>query len=143
MNSDRKTKQLLKILIGAAWLDGVIQPEEREYLHQMAIRENLANDPTIQPLLSELKPVSPEECYTWLEEYLGNSPTTEDYNRLLEAISALIYSDNDVDTREVKLIEKLQQLNPANSPQLSIFEQILRVIRQIYRQAVPPFVPVV
>ena len=29
-------KQILKILIGAAWIDGVVQPEERNYLRRIA-----------------------------------------------------------------------------------------------------------
>ena len=34
MTTDIKT--LVKILIGVAWLDGKIQPEERRHLHQVA-----------------------------------------------------------------------------------------------------------
>lgn len=32
MSKENKTKLLIKILVGAAWIDGVIQAEEREYL---------------------------------------------------------------------------------------------------------------
>jgi uncharacterized membrane protein YebE (DUF533 family) len=62
------TKQLLKILVGAAWIDGTIQPEEREYLHQMAKDKGFAEDPEIKSLLSEIKPIKPQECYRWLED---------------------------------------------------------------------------
>ncbi|MDJ0632801.1 MAG: TerB family tellurite resistance protein [Xenococcaceae cyanobacterium MO_188.B29] len=129
-------KQILKILIGAAWIDGVIQPEERKYLHRIAKDYQLSDDPEIQPLLSELKVVKPEECYQWLQDYLGENPTQEDYQELLEKTSGLIYSDGDVDIREVKLIEKLQLLDPANEPELSVFDKALRKIQKLYRQAV-------
>ncbi len=131
-----KMKQILKILIGAAWIDGVIQPEERKYLQRIAKDYQLSDDPEIKPLLSELKVVKPEECYQWLQDYLGENPTQEDYQELLEKTSGLIYSDGDVDIREVKLIEKLQLLDPANEPELSVFDKALRKIQKLYRQAV-------
>lgn len=132
----RKMKQLLKILIGAAWIDGIIQPEERNYLRRMAAEHQLAEDPQIKPLLSELKPVQPAECYRWLEEYLGENPTQADYQELLEKISGLIYSDGDVDVREAKLIEKLQLLDPAKEPRKSSFDKVLKKIQKLYKQAI-------
>ena len=136
IKQEKKMKQILKILIGAAWIDGVVQPEERQYLQRIATAYQLADDPEIKPLLSELKPVKPQECYQWLQEYLGENPTQEDYQELLEKTSGLIYSDGDVDIREVKLIEKLQLLDPANEPNLSVFDKALRKIQKLYRQAV-------
>ena len=68
MERNAKIKQLLKILIGAAWIDGIIQPEEREYLHRRATENGVADDPEIKSLLSEIKPVQPAECYHWLED---------------------------------------------------------------------------
>ena len=58
-----KTQKLLKILIGAAWIDGVIEPAERQYLQRVAHELNLANDPEIKDLLSEIKSVTAQECY--------------------------------------------------------------------------------
>lgn len=131
-----KMKQILKILIGAAWIDGVIQPEERQYFQRIAKEYHLESDPEIQPLLSEITVVKPEECYQWLQDYLGDNPTQEDYQELLEKTSGLIYSDGDVDIREVKLIEKLQLLNPANESNTSVFDKILRKIQKLYQKAI-------
>jgi uncharacterized membrane protein YebE (DUF533 family) len=133
---ERKMKQTMKILIGAAWIDGIIQPEERKYLQRMAQTHNLAEDPEIKILLSELKPVKPTECYQWLQEYLGDNPTKQDYYDLLETMSALIYSDGDVDIREVKLLEQLQNLEPTKSDRQAGFDKVLKVIQKLYRQAV-------
>ncbi len=36
MVTDSNVKNLVKILIGAAWIDGKIQPEERQYLREIA-----------------------------------------------------------------------------------------------------------
>ena len=130
-----ESKQLLKILIGAAWIDGTIQPEERAYLHQMAKENGISEDPEIKSLLSEVKPVKIEECYSWLENYLGNNPTPEDYQQLMDAISALIYSDDNVDMEEAKLLTRLQLVDPAQESHQSIFDKLLKKIQQLYRQA--------
>ena len=50
MVGNSSVKNLVKILIGAAWIDGKIQPEEREYLRQIAQQKGVANDPDIKPL---------------------------------------------------------------------------------------------
>jgi uncharacterized tellurite resistance protein B-like protein len=129
-------KQLLKILFGAAWIDGTIQPEERAYLQRMAKENGLADDPEIKLLLAEIKSIKPEECYQWLEDYLGENHTHEDYESLVEAISALIYSDSDVQISEAELLTKLQLLDPANEPSQSVFDKLLKVIQKLYKKAV-------
>ena len=132
-----KMKQVLKILIAAAWIDGVIQPEERAYLRRVAQDFQLADDPEIRPLLSELRPVKAEECYQWLEEYFGQNHTAQEYHQLLEKISALVYSDGYVDVREAKLIEAIQSCDPANPDcKNSVWDRILRKIRKVYKAAI-------
>ena len=132
-----KMKQILKILIAAAWIDGVIQSEERAYLRRVAEEFQLADDPEIEPLLSELRPVKATECYQWLEEYFGENHTAEEYHQLLEKISALVYSDGYVDVREAKLIEAIQSCDPANPDcKNSIWDRMLRKIRKVYRSAI-------
>ncbi len=130
-----KMKQLLKILIGAAWIDGIIQPEERQYFRRIAAEFDLADDPELQPLLSELKRVPTAECYQWVEDYLGENPTQEDYQELLEKISGLIYSDGDIDIRETRLIEKVQSLDPTQQPPKTIISSFMKRVQKLYRKA--------
>lgn len=127
-------KNLVKILIGAAWIDGKIQREEREYLHRVAKEKGIADDPDIKPLLYELRSVSPEECYKWLEEYLGDSPSSEECQNLIESLSALIYSDGEVATEEAKLLTRLQQLDPSNESSQPISNRVLAAIQKMYRR---------
>ncbi len=136
MNVQNKNKQLLKILIGAAWIDGIIQVEEREYLKQMAMRHGLSEERDLKDLLSELKPVQPHQCYQWLEEYLGDNPTNNDYQDLLETLSALIYSDGDVQMQEAQLLTKLQLLDPAQDSSKSPLNKMLKTIQKFYKKAV-------
>ncbi|NEO29029.1 MAG: TerB family tellurite resistance protein [Symploca sp. SIO3C6] len=134
MITNPSVKQLIKILIGAAWIDGKIQPEEREYLHRVAKESNIAEDPEIKPLLNELRAVKADECYSWVQDYLGDNPTQEDYQRLYDAISALVYSDNDIDTEEAKLLNRLQLLDPSTAPPKSVANTFLKTIQKLYRK---------
>jgi hypothetical protein len=136
MNKKQKTKLLLKILIGTAWIDGVIQPQERDYLQRMAHENAIADEPDIKPYLSELKPIKPDECYHWLEEYLGDNPKAENYQGVLEAISGLIYSDGEVQTQEAIFLDKIQHLDPIHDHHKSIREKLLETIQKLYRKAI-------
>ena len=133
MVANSSVKQLVKILIGAAWIDGKIQPEERQYLQKVAKEAGIADAPEIQPLLYELRAVSAEECYGWVQEYLGDLPSSDDYQRLIEAISALIYSDGNVATEEAKLLTRLQLLDPASTSPKSGHNSVLKAIQKLYR----------
>ena len=83
-------KMRVKILIGVAWLDGKIQPK--------SLKRGMEDDRETQPLLHELRAVKPEECYQWLRNHLGDRPTSETCQNLIESISALIYSDQGIQT---------------------------------------------
>lgn len=136
MNKSTKTKQLIKILIGAAWIDGVIQTEEREYLHRIATAYQVENDPELKPFLSELKPVQAQECYRWLTEYLGENHQEEDYQELIEALSGLIYSDGNVEVQEARLLTKLQELDPIYEQSKSPLDKLLEKIQKLYRKTI-------
>lgn len=127
-------KQLVKILIGAAWLDGKIQPEEHTYLNRVAQEKGVAQDPEIYPLLHELRQVDSTECYQWVKDYLGTSPSTADYQNLLESISGLIYSDSDVDTEEAKLLTQLQSLELTNDAPQPAHNAVIKEIQKLYRR---------
>ncbi|XGV99880.1 MAG: TerB family tellurite resistance protein [Leptolyngbya sp. BL-A-14] len=141
MTTDSKTKTLLKILIGVAWIDGQIQPEEREYLHRIVKEKGLQNEPEIQPLLYEFRPVKPAECYGWVNEYLGDHPTSEACQHLIEAISGLIYSDGSVDSSEAKLLTDLQHLDPAQVAADPGKSPVLTAIRNVYQRWVSTLNP--
>ncbi|UKO99283.1 tellurite resistance TerB family protein [Nostoc sp. UHCC 0870] len=134
MITDANVKNLVKILIGAAWIDGRIQPEERQYLREIAQAKGLATDPEIKPWLYELVPVQPNECYTWVKEYLGDRPSSEDCENLIEAISGLIYSDGEVAIEEARLLTKLQELTHMNESNHSAHTALLKKIQKLYRR---------
>ncbi|MDJ0617569.1 MAG: TerB family tellurite resistance protein [Calothrix sp. MO_192.B10] len=134
MVNNTSVKDLIKILIGAAWIDGRIQPEERQYLRKIAEEQGVASEPDIKPWLYELRAVQPAECYLWVSEYLGDSPSSEDYQKLIEAISGLIYSDGEVAIEEAKLLTKLQDLSTEKESTQPILSGILKKIQKMYRR---------
>ncbi|MBW4563449.1 MAG: TerB family tellurite resistance protein [Mojavia pulchra JT2-VF2] len=134
MVNDSDVKNLVKILIGAAWIDGRIQPEERQYLREIAQAKGLATDPEIKPWLYELVPVQPKECYNWVKDYLGDHPSLEDCENLIEAISGLIYSDGEVAIEEARLLTKLQELSKASESPQPAYNALLRQIQKLYRR---------
>lgn len=134
MLANSNVKSLVKILIAAAWLDGRVQPEERQYLYQIAKAKGVDKDPEIHPFLYELRPVQPNECYAWVQEYLGDRPSSEDCQNLIEALSGLIYSDGEVAIEEARLLTKLQQLSQTHDSSSSAQSAILQQIQKLYRR---------
>jgi uncharacterized tellurite resistance protein B-like protein len=131
MNPESQELLLVKILIGVAWLDGEIQPEERAYLSKVAHTHHL-EDPAIAALLST--PISQKECEDWIETYLSDSLVLDKSNhsqdRLLEAISGMIYSDGDVATAEAQILMSLQT---AETPIDRDTPAVITKLRQLYQ----------
>lgn len=107
--------QLLKILIGIAWIDGELEPEEQEFLQRMATEKGFADNPEIQALLLRDQPVPPEECYRWLQEYLENNRSDQDFQELYAAIHSLMYSDGELDREEKALLAELATTDVSNA----------------------------
>jgi hypothetical protein len=127
MDIQTQPQLLMKILIGVAWLDGEIQPEERQYLAKVAQAHHFDHDPEVESLLTSPNPVTVAVCEQWIQEYLGDRSIHDD-DGLIEAISGLIYSDGDVAVDEAKLLVNIQSV-PSSSP------PVISKIQQLYRKA--------
>jgi hypothetical protein len=127
MDTKAQSRLLMKILIGVAWLDGAIQPEERQYLAKVAQTHQLDLDPEIESLLAGRISLAAADCEHWIQEYLGDRSIHDD-DGLIEAISGLIYSDGDVAVDEAKLLVNIQS-QPSSAPPL------VSKIQQLYKKA--------
>jgi hypothetical protein len=127
--SESHSRLLMKILVGAAWLDGEIQPEEHEYLIRVATAHQIDRDPEIESLLNGTAKVTSAECEQWIQDYLGDRSIHDD-DGLIEAISGLIYSDGDVAIAEAKLLVDIQS---TPSPLTSNPQPLVPKIRQLYQ----------
>jgi hypothetical protein len=128
--SNRTVQMLVKVLIGAAWLDGKVQPEEQSYLQRVAKAKGVDTDPEIYPLLNGLKTVSGDDCYQWVQEYLGDRPAPADCQDLVEAISGLIYSDGDMATEEARLLMQIQEIEQGKSPESATIKLVNRLYKR-------------
>jgi hypothetical protein len=131
INPESQRRLLLKILIGVAWLDGELQPAERQYLTKVAETSSLAadRDPEIESLLVGTTTVTLPDCERWIQEYLGDKSIYDD-DLLIEAISSLIYSDGDVAIAEAKLLTNIQSTPTADRPQP---RSLITKIRHLYQ----------
>ncbi len=135
MKDTSQSQLLVKILIGVAWLDGEIQPEEREYLAKIARLHELDEATEIHPLLDGTMTITQADCEHWIQGYRSN----HDDSQLLEAISGLIYSDGDVATAEAKLLMNIQpeRIKPTlKNARMSPLEEphLLTKIRRLYQK---------
>lgn len=130
-NSDNQ--DLFKILVAVAWIDGEVQPEERKFLEKIAAEQNLESTLEIQGLLSSHQATSTTKVYELLREYLGSNPSSDDYHDLLSAVSTLIYSDNDIAIEEASLLTEMQNLDPSNSVNPSVFDKLISKIQKLYQ----------
>jgi uncharacterized tellurite resistance protein B-like protein len=130
----QNAKQLLKILIGAAWLDGKVQPEEQKRLRRIAEQKGVLDDSELHPWLHGLRIVSADECYQWIDEYLGQNPEPEAIQELLEEISGLIYSDGDVDSAEAQVLNSLQRKEATATVDLTLHDTVTHAVQKLYRR---------
>jgi hypothetical protein len=124
MDPKSQPRLLMKILIGVAWLDGVVQAEEREYLAKVAQNHQLDLDSEIELLLAGRISLTAADCEHWIQEYLGDRSIHDD-DGLIEAISGLIYSDGDVAISEAKLLVNIQS-QPSPTPLVSKIQQLYK-----------------
>ncbi len=115
----------MKILIGVAWLDGEIQPAERQYLAKVAQTHQLDLDPEIESLVAGRISLTAADCEQWIQEYLGDRSIHDD-DGLIEAISGLIYSDGDVAVDEAKLLVNIQSVTSSSPPLVSKIQQLYK-----------------
>ena len=138
MNTEEQHRLLLKIVIGAAWVDHRLEPSEVEYFQQLLQRYHLHLNSELQPLLQQ--PVPIEQTERWIVQYLRDSADI-DRQRLLSAIASVLIADENVSDIEHDLIDEYYELmarippppesNPI-APVLGRFvKRIVRSVRQL------------
>ncbi len=107
MDTKEQQKLLLKILIGAAWVDRNLEPQEIDYLQQLLQQYNLHSDSELQQLLEQPVPIAQTEF--WIIDYLEESTNTERM-QLLSAIASLLMADENVSEIEHDLLDEYYDL---------------------------------
>ncbi len=107
MESVEHKKLLLKIVIGAAWIDRHLAPEEIEYLQKLLQQYHLHIDSELQQLLQQQIPF--EQTENWIIEYLEDT-TDKERLRLLSAIANMVMADENVSKIEHQLLDEYYEL---------------------------------
>ncbi len=141
MDLAHQHKLMLKILIGSAWIDSQLEPQEITYIEKVLARLDLARDGELQELVKTA--VSPEQTQRWLVAYLKDSPDSERL-KLLAAIGNLLISDEVVSSVEHDLLDEFHHLmttipdpaEPMTSPLSEVGPKILKRVGQFFRRVV-------
>jgi hypothetical protein len=138
MDSAQHQHLMLKILIGSAWVDQHLEPEEVAYLNKVLLRAHLEHNAELQGLLST--PVEPTQTEQWLVSYLRDSPDAERL-KLLAAIGNLLIADDEVSDVEHDLLDEFHTLMasipspPEPLPDLGeVAPKILQQVGQFFRR---------
>ncbi|MEN9205124.1 MAG: hypothetical protein Q6J68_03055 [Thermostichales cyanobacterium SZTDM-1c_bins_54] len=102
-----KALATLKVLLGAAWADGSLQPEELPILKRAVQQLGLKDYPQLRQLIQT--PMSGEDYRQAFREYLAFYPSQEERQTLLELVSELIYVDDQISPEESTILEQLRQ----------------------------------
>ncbi len=104
----QRSLAMLRVILGAAWADGSLQPEELPALKQVVIDLGLADHPDIRQLVNT--PVSPEDYRRDFQAYLDQYPSAEERQYLLDTVTKVIYADDEVSVEEAYVLDELRTI---------------------------------
>jgi hypothetical protein len=138
MDTEHQHSLMLRILIGSAWVDRHLEPEEVTYLGNILKRFHLEHDQELRSLLET--PVPQEQTERWLVAYLKDSPDSERL-KLLAVIGNLLISDHVVSSVEHDLLDEFHELMahipapPEPTPSVAeVAPKLLQRIGQFFRR---------
>ncbi|MDX2273774.1 MAG: hypothetical protein NW237_17735 [Cyanobacteriota bacterium] len=104
----QKAVTTLKVVLGAAWADGRLQPEEIPSLREVIMDLGLQDHPEIRQWIQT--PVSPSDYRRSFQEYLNCHPTVAEREYLLKVVTRLIYADDEVSVEEAYILDGLRTM---------------------------------
>ncbi|MEM9155657.1 MAG: TerB family tellurite resistance protein [Cyanobacteria bacterium P01_F01_bin.33] len=120
----------LKIVLGAAWADGHLEPRELDYLQTLRDRYGETHDGELDRLLE--RPVPVEQTEKWMQQYLRDTTDTE-RQQLLGQIGNLLFADRKVVDVEHVLLDDYHAMMaaiPANVEPPEAVSKIGKVVRK-------------
>ncbi len=107
VENEIKQKLLIRIVLGAAWADGKLEPNEISYLHQILSEQALTEDPEIQTFFHEAP--SDYQMELWLVQYLSATDVPERLGALAQ-IANLLMADGVVSSAEHDFLDEIHTL---------------------------------
>lgn len=132
MDQSKKQKLITQILIGSAWIDRSLEPEEKTYLQKILERYDLGRNDELLALLNEPIPVKTTE--QWLVEYFKHS-SGEERMQLLADIGKVLIADDTVSDVEHDLLDAyhalMAKIPSREAADMSVTDEIGKAVRQI------------
>ena len=133
MNSEQQQSLILKILMGSAWADKQLEPQEVSYLQTLLQRYHLSHDSELQALLET--PVSPQQTEKWIVAYLKNADE-EERMILLAKIGKLLISDDQVSDSEHDLLDRYYELMARTPHHADAIPKLVNTLGRFVRDSI-------
>ncbi|WP_309385968.1 TerB family tellurite resistance protein [Cerasicoccus frondis] len=119
-----------KVLIAAAWVDGVVQPEEERFLSDFILRmpgidENTWRD--LSPLLE--RPIYEAERIRMLRDMRLLIADQKDRRFAIQAINQLFISDGEIAPEEEEAVR--QMVSIINGDETAVYQEMLKMIQRL------------
>lgn len=119
-----------KVLIAAAWVDGVVQPEEERFLRDFITRmpgidENTWDD--LAPLLE--RPIYEAERIRMLRDMRNLILDQKDRRFAIQAINQLFISDGEIAPEEEEAVK--QMVSIINGDETAVYQEMLKMIQKL------------
>ncbi len=136
MDQSQKQKLMTQILVGSAWIDRRLEPEEKDYLKTVLDRYGLGKDAELLAMLHQPTPATTTE--KWLVQYLKES-SDDERMQLLANIGKVLIADDTVSDIEHDLLDEYHELmaripakeTEAGGRDVSLTEEIGQAARHI------------
>ncbi|MEO0377908.1 MAG: TerB family tellurite resistance protein [Cyanobacteria bacterium P01_A01_bin.17] len=134
MNSEQQQHRLiLQILVGSAWADQHLEPQEVSYLQTLLQRYHLSHDSELQSLLEAQ--VSPEQTERWIIAYLKNADE-EERMILLAKIGKILIADDKVSDSEHDLLDRYYELMARTPHHAEAIPKLVNTLGRFVRDSI-------
>ncbi|MEO0795920.1 MAG: TerB family tellurite resistance protein [Verrucomicrobiota bacterium] len=119
-----------KVLIAAAWVDGVVQPEEENFLKDFISRMPGIGEHTweeLQPLIE--RPIYEAERIRLLRDMRNRIHDQKDRRFAIQAINQLFISDGEIAPEEEEAVK--QMVTIVNGDESAVYQEMLKMIQRL------------
>ncbi|MDX2273785.1 MAG: TerB family tellurite resistance protein [Cyanobacteriota bacterium] len=131
MDAHNRQLLLLKIVIGAAWVDDTLAPVEQQYLRGLLRQNHLADNLELQSLLNH--PVPLPETERWIVDYLAGA-TLDQRSQLSASIHNLIMADSQISAAEQSLMADFHELLEQIQVRPDAAPGLVKTLGQLFKQ---------
>jgi len=121
---------IAKVLIAAAWVDGVVQPEEERFLRDFIGRMPGIDEFTWQDLLPLIeRPIYEAERIRMLRDLRNLIVDQKDRRFAIQAINQLFISDGEIAPEEEEAVKQIVSI--INGDETAVYQEMLKMIQKL------------